>query len=180
VGESALKMLKPGAFLQVIGAIGLILTAWPVKNIFPKIAWLILGPVLAFATFKIGEKQVMNAAFGKTSDIKADYVIRADSLIQEFLVNDSAANKKYLEKLLEVNGNAAAIEIKPDSSSTIKFEDSTGSYALFTLEKDQWEEVRKLDAGSPVSVKGVCSGSIFSDILGTTSISFKRSTLNKK
>lgn len=179
VADSAISMLKPWFWLHAIAAIGLILSAYPVKSILPKIVWLLIGPVVAFAAFKMGEKQVMSAAFKETKEVRADFTVQADSLIREFLVNDTAANRKYLEKVLVVNGNAAAIELRPDSSSMIKFADSTGSYAIFSLEKDQYDAVENLQTGSPVSVKGVCSGSIFSDILGTTSINFKRSTLNK-
>jgi hypothetical protein len=179
VGNSAISMLKASFWLHAFASIGLILTAYPVKSIFPKIIWIFIGPVVAFAAFKMGEKQVMSAAFKETKDVKTDFTVQADSLIREFLVNDTAANKKYLEKVLVVNGNAASIELRPDSSSMIKFADSTGSYAIFSLEKDQYKAVKDLQTGSPVSVKGVCSGSIFSDILGTTSINFKRSTLNK-
>jgi len=89
-------------------------------------------------------------------------------------------NKKYLDKTLVVNGNASAVEVLADSTSTIKFSDSTGSYAIFSLEKNQLDQVKNIKSGDAVSLKGVCSGSIFSEILGTTSISFKRATLNKK
>ena len=34
-----------------------------------------------------------------------------------------------------------------------------------------------IKAGDVISLKGVCSGSIFSEILGTTSVTFKRATL---
>jgi hypothetical protein len=179
VAEKLTNMLKPGLYVHAVAAAGLILTAIPAKNLLPKLGWLILGPVLAFASFKIGESKVMGETHKDTAAVKADYTVAADSLIREFLVNDTAANKKYLEKVLEVNGKAAAVEVQADSTSTIRFADSTGSYAIFTLEKDQLEKVKSLKAGDPVSVKGVCSGSIFSEILGTTSINFKRSTLHK-
>src|SRR6185436_13850722 len=101
-------------------------------------------------------------------------------LIKEFMANDTTANKKYLEKVLEVSGPVASIDIAADSISTIKFADSTGSYAIFSLEKTQLDKVKMIKTGDPVSVKGVCSGSMFSEILGTTTISFKRSILNKQ
>jgi hypothetical protein len=180
VGKNAWSMLKPAAFVQGISAIGLIVVAFPVKTLLPKIAWLLLGPVLAWGSFKIGEKYIMEQTHAATENVKADYTVNADELLKEFMTSDTAANKKYLEKVLLVNGNASAVEVLADSSSTIKFADSTGSYAIFSLEKDQFEEVKKIKTGDAVSLKGVCSGSIFSEILGVTTISFKRATLNKK
>jgi hypothetical protein len=180
VGQNVWSMLKPAAWIHAIAAVGLILSAFPVKTVVPRIAWLLVGPVIAWASFKAGEKYIMGETHTATEQVKADYTLAADQLIGEFLANDTAANKKYLEKVIIVNGNAAAVEVLADSTSTIRFEDSTKSYAIFSFEKTEMERVKKIQAGDAVSLKGVCSGSIFSEILGTTSISFKRATFNTK
>lgn len=179
-GQSVTKMLKPSAYIHAIAAIILIITAYGVKTNSWKIAWLLLGPVIAFASFKIGEKYVMGETHKQTENVKADYTVLADALIREFMENDTAANHKYVEKMLVVEGKISALDIQPDSSATLKFADSTGSYAIFSFEKTQLPALSSIKAGDQVSVKGVCSGSIFSEILGTTSISFKRATLYNK
>lgn len=179
-GKNVMDMLKPFAWVHGFAAILLILTAYNVKNQSWKALWLLLGPVLAFASFKFGEKYVMGETHQQTENVKTDFKISANALIAEFLSNDTAANKKYVEKVLEVDGIVSAAEMLPDSSGTIKFEDSTGSYAIFSFDRDAWNAARSVQPGSRVVVKGICSGSIFSEILGTTSISFKRSTLNNK
>lgn len=178
-GKSLVAMLKPGVYVQAVSAIVLILTVPFVKRAGWKLGWLIIGPVIAFSSFKLGEKYVLGETQKKTENVKPDYIVSATALINEFLANDTAANKKYIEKMLLVNGNLSAVETLPDSSSTLKFADSTGSYAIFSFEKEQLNQVKNIQPGSAVSVKAVCSGSIYSEILGTTSISFKRSTLNK-
>jgi hypothetical protein len=180
IGTDVFSLLKPAAYIQTISAAGLIITAFPVKNIAPKIIWLLIGPVIAYGSFKMGEKYIMGETHAATENVKADYTLNSADLIKEFITNDTATNKKYIEKILIVNGNTSAVEVLADSTSTIKFEDSTGSYIIFSLEKNQVDQVKNIKKGDPVSLKGVCSGSIFSEILGTTSISFKRATLNKK
>lgn len=180
IGKSVYSMLQPGAYIHALSAVGLILTAFPVKKSIFKLLWLIIGPVIAFGSFKMGENYIMSETHAATEDVKAAYTVSSADLIKEFITNDTATNKKYIEKVLEVNGNASAVEVLADSTSTIKFADSTGSYAIFTLEKTQMNEVKNIKPGDAVSLKGVCSGSIFSEILGTTSISFKRATLIKK
>ena len=179
-GNSLMPLLKPVIWLEAAAALLLILTATFVKNPGWKIGWLLIGPVLAFASFKIGEKYVLGQTHQETKTAMADYSLSANALITEFLANDTAANKKYREKMLVVDGVVSAIDLQPDSSATIKFADTTGSYAIFSFEKEQLDELKNIKAEELVSLKGVCSGSIFSDILGTTSISFKRSTINKK
>ena len=54
-----------------------------------------------------------------------------------------------------------------------KFED----YTKTSVELAKLKTISK--TGDIVSIKGTCSGSITSEILGNTSISFKRSALNK-
>ena len=178
-GNNVMNMLKPNYWIHALAALIIIITAYPVKNPAWKAAWLLVGPLLAFAAYSFGEKYVMGETHEKTEVVKTDYKIAAGSLISEFLANDTAANKKYMEKMLEVNGNVSAVDILPDSSATIKFADSTGSYAIFSFDKEQMQDMKQVEAGQEITIKGVCSGSIYSEILGTTSISFKRSTLKK-
>jgi tRNA_anti-like len=177
-GEPVTGMLKPAAYLAVIAAAGLIFTTLPSKNWLLKTGWLLAGPVIAYSGYKLGEKMVMSETHAATEHIKADYSVTAEALIHEFLTNDTATNKKYMDKVLVVNGNASAVEILDDSTTTIKFADSTGSYAIFSLEKNQYEKTKQIKQGDTVSLKGVCSGSIFSEILKTTAITFKRATFN--
>jgi hypothetical protein len=180
IGKNVFAMLKPGAYIHAFSAFGIILTAFPVKNNIYKLIWLIIGPVIAFGSYKMGENYIMGETHAATENVKEAYTLSSADLIKEFITNDSTTNKKYIEKVLVVNGNASAVEVHTDSTSTIKFADSTGSYAIFSLEKNQVDQVKNIKPGDAVSLKGVCSGSIFSEILGTTSISFKRATLNKK
>ena len=180
IGQSAIAMMQPAAFLAAIAAIIFILSAVPFNNWLKKLAWIVIGPVLAFAAYKMGEKFVMSETFTNTTDIKTDYTVNATDLIREFTINDTAANNKYREKILVVNGKITQVERLSDSTTTIQFADSTGSYIAFSFEKEQYEEVKEIKTGDEVSLKGSCSGSIYSEILGTTAITFKRSTINKK
>ncbi len=134
IGTDVFSLLKPAAYIQTLSAAGLIITAFPVKNIAPKIIWLFIGPVIAYGSFKMGEKYLMGETHAATENVKADYTLNSADLIKEFITNDTATNKKYIQKVLVVNGNASAVEVLADSTSTIKFEDSTGSYIIFSLE----------------------------------------------
>ncbi len=181
VSKSVWAMTKPWLFIHILASVAIVLSAdegkWVLKS----------GLVLATAVITIvgfnmvskqAEKIILKETFETTDNIKAHYTMTAVELIKEFRAADTAVNKKYQEKVLAVNGSVSAIDIAADSSSTIKFEDSTGSYAIFSLEKTQLDKVKMIKPGDTVSVKGVCSGSMFSEILGTTSISFKRSIIN--
>lgn len=179
VGEGALGMMRPAAFAAAAASILLILSAQPVSVWLKKSFWIIIGPVLALAAYKIGEKQVMGETFQQTAEVNADYTVSATDLLREFAANDTAANTKYREKIMVVNGTATQVEQRGDSTTTIQLVDSTGSYVVFSFDKEQYEAVKNIKTGDAVSLKGSCSGSVYSEILGTTVISFKRSTLHK-
>lgn len=180
IGQSAIGMMQPPAFITAGAAIVFILTSLPFNNWLKKFVWIIIGPVIAFTAYKMGEKFVLSETFTNTTDIKADYTVNATDLIREFTANDTAANNKYREKILVVIGKATQVDRLSDSTTTIQFADSTGSYIAFSFEKEQYEQVKEIKTGDEVSLKGSCSGSIYSEILGTTAITFKRSILNKK
>lgn len=179
-GFELFKAFQVPVYLHIISATGLILTTAFSFSLLKKTGLILAGPIFAFAGFMFVQNYLAKQKFENTTTAKTDYTINAEILIKEFIANDTAINKKYLDKTLVVNGNVSAVEVLADSTSTIKFSDSTNSYAIFSLEKNQIDQVKNIKPGDAVSLKGVCSGSIFSEILGTTSITFKRATLNKK
>lgn len=175
---SWMKAIQPWAIVHGLAAIVPVLVLQR-PALLKRIGLLVAGPILVYASFKLTEEYLMGETHKGTAKIKADYSFDAPVLIKEFLANDTASNRKYLDKVLEVKGAAAAIDIAADSSSTIRFADSTGSYLIFSMEKEAYANVKPLKTGDTIVVKGVCSGSIFSEILGTTSISFKRAVLDQ-
>ena len=180
-GRNVFEMLQVAAWLHLFFAAGLIFsTTLRSYNLLKKVLWVVSGPLFVFISFLIMENYIMSETFSSTTELKPDYTVNASELIHEFALNDSAANNKYREKIISVNGISTEVETKSDSTINIKFADSTGSYIIFSLDKDQYVNAKNIKTGDAVSLKGSCSGSVYSDILSTTAISFKRSTLNKK
>ncbi|MEO5947174.1 MAG: hypothetical protein ABIP79_10200 [Chitinophagaceae bacterium] len=179
IGSNVFQMLQISSYITVVTALGLILTVPVTKQWFKKIGWLLLGPVLAFSALKFGEKKVRAETYKTTDNVTADYTISSTEMLREFANADSLANSKYREKIILVYGNASQVERKSDSTATIRFDDPNGSYIVFSFEKDQYKVIQNIKPGDVVSLKGSCSGSIYSEILGTTQISFKRATINK-
>jgi len=117
--------------------------------------------------------------FADTKDREAAYTVNAIDFIREFEKNDSAANKKYADKIITVNGMVSEIEAA-DTTVNIKFIDTaSGSYVIFAFQEQYVSEAKTLKAGDSASIKGSCSGGVLSEILGTEFITFKRCTLNK-
>ena len=114
-----------------------------------------------------------------TANLKADYTVEAIAFIKEFEKDYKIANKKYAEKIIAVKGIVTEIE-PADTTINIKMVDTTtGSYLIFAFQEQHMAEAKKLKPGENVLIKGSCSDGIYSDILGTYFVSFKRSTIEK-
>lgn len=118
--------------------------------------------------------------FSDTKGRKAEYSVKADDFLKEFQADSKNANLKYTEKIVEVSGTVSATEAA-DSSINIKIADTTtGSYVIFAFQDKDMAEAKTIKQGDLVSIKGSCSGGVYSKILETWAITFKRSTLSNK
>ena len=122
---------------------------------------------------------VATEKFADTKERKAAFTVSALNFIHEFHEDGNAANAKYADKIIAVTGIVTELE-SADTTFNIKMTDPvSGSYIIFAFQQQHQAEARTVKAGDSVSIKGSCSGSIYSEILDATSITFKRSTLNK-
>lgn len=141
-----------------------------------KILWVIL---LLVAIGAVSAWYIFTDTFDDTATQKAAYTFNATAFINEFQQNDSAANKKYAEQIITVNGRISEIEF-PDTTANVKMTDTTtGSYIIFAFQPQDAAVVKTLKEGDSVSIKGSCSGGTYSKILEAEKIDFKRSTINK-
>lgn len=170
------KALQPAFYVAVLSAIGLIICSWRHKWGL-KIFFIVAPLALSYFAFTQIKESQLTEKVAETNTLKAAYKVDALQLIQEFVTADSAANAKYREQIIEVTGVISELNAK-DSTATLSMADSTGSYVIFDFEKEQATKVSTLKAGDKVVVKGLCSGSIFSEIMGTQTISFKHAILN--
>ncbi len=148
------------------------------KPIFKKL--FIAGLILLLAATGV-VWYLFSEKFTDTAEAKPDYTVNAMGLIKEFQQNDSIANKKYTEKIITVNGIVSEVLSAPaDTTVNIKMSDTAnGDYLIFTFQQQHLAESKKIRAGDSVSIKASCSGSVYSEILGTRYVSFKRAALNK-
>jgi flagellar basal body-associated protein FliL len=122
---------------------------------------------------------IFNLKFEDTSTQKANFTVNAYSFIKEFEVNDTLANKKYIEKMVIVNGRVSETE-NADSTVNIKMVDTlTDAYIIFAFQLQNANDAKTLKVGDSVAIKGSCSGGAYSEILETTFITFKRCVINK-
>jgi hypothetical protein len=114
-----------------------------------------------------------------TGNVKTDFTVESIPFIKEFEKDYKAANKKYAEKIIAVTGIVTATEAA-DTTINIKMADpASGSYLIFAFQEQHLNEAKTLKPGDKVTIKGSCSDGVFSEILGTYFVSFKRSALSR-
>ena len=118
--------------------------------------------------------------YDDTTKVKADFTVTAMDFIKEFKQDMAAANKKYSEKIIVVNGTVSAVEMA-DTTANIKMIDTTnGAYIIFAFQQQHLSEAKAMKEGELVSIKGSCSNGAFSSILEAEYITFKRCAVNNK
>jgi tRNA_anti-like len=117
--------------------------------------------------------------YDDTATVKADFTVNALDFIKEFKQDMAAANRKYSEKIIVVNGTVSAIEMA-DTTANIKMIDTTnGAYIIFAFQQQHLNEAKAIKEGEALSIKGSCSNGAFSNILEAEYITFKRCAVNK-
>jgi len=176
VGRSVLSSLVFGIYITIVAGIGLILAGMRTKP-WVRLLLILIGPLVAWAGFVIIENKIEKEKYDDTANLKSAYTIWAPELIKEFRANDSLANVKYREQILTITGRVSETEQPNDSTINIKISDSTGSYAIFPFQDKYLETVKKLQPGDSVVIRASCSGGMYSQILETETITFKRCVL---
>ncbi|MCM4152815.1 hypothetical protein DHD05_14555 [Arenibacter sp. N53] len=96
---------------------------------------------------------------------KPDYSLTAQQLIEEYKEQGIEAEKKYSERIIEVQGQIHKIStIKGNSVITLKSSDSDSSVMCHFLPEEN-TNVLKLKNGQVVKVKGKCTGYLLDVIM---------------
>lgn len=101
------------------------------------------------------------------TEVKADTTITAEDLITAFEKDSAAANKQYLGKILEVNGNVKSVE-KEDNTATIIL-GKEGSLASVRCSMDSAfvPQAATIANGTAVTIKGHCTGYMADELIGS-------------
>lgn len=114
--------------------------------------WLISASVLLLAGVA-AFYYVMNKPHRSVMDEKG-VTVTAESLFQSFQENETAANEKFLNKVLEVGGKVKSTETNTDSRTVIVLETSDPMFGInCTLESEA-----RVKEGDEVVIKGICTG----------------------
>lgn len=81
--------------------------------------------------------------------------VTSATLVKEYQANENEANKKYLDKAIQVTGTVTDVKNNQDGNSTITLASDDAFTGVFCTLK---EKTSNLNAGTQVTIKGICSG----------------------
>jgi hypothetical protein len=101
------------------------------------------------------------------SKLKPDIKITAIDFIKEYEAGDSIANKKYLDKIVEVTGNVKKTEKDDKADYTIVLGDSSSLSSVRCLtDSNHRLDAALLTENTSVTIRGVCTGFKKNELLG--------------
>lgn len=99
---------------------------------------------------------------------KADLIVTPSELFNNFAFNETEANKKFIDKILSVQGIIKSIEKNEQGFITlILSEGESMSSVRCSMDVDHQPDVSILKENSPVNVKGLCIGYNANELLGS-------------
>ncbi len=126
---------------------------------------LIAGLFLALAAAYFGYN-MYNKTHKNLNEINADFVITPQDLLAEFDTDEAAAQTKYLNKIIKLNGVLLYIQKVADKSIWLL---STGDpLSNIQCEMDPRyiaDTQDKVKIGNTVTIQGICSGKLMDIIL---------------
>lgn len=95
----------------------------------------------------------------------SDFKVEAAQLVEEFATDETAANGKYLDKVVEVSGTVRSVQDGEDGSVGLMID--TGdpmSVVSCRFDPGEADAARNLEEGSPIAVKGIVNGYLFDEV----------------
>ncbi len=125
-----------------------------------KYLWLLLVAVLLGAAYAYYQ---YNRPVASLEDKSADVVLSAPDLLKAFETNEADANKNYLDKVIEVQGEV--VKIEDDGTKKSVYLKSGNEMSSVICEMEAGADTQGVSAGSTVTMKGKCTGYLMDVVL---------------
>ena len=96
---------------------------------------------------------------------KASITVEAQQIIDDFKNDELLANKKYVDKIIQITGEISKINIENNKMVISLKDDKNESSVMCHIETQENLANLKLDKGKIVTIKGVCTGYLMDVIM---------------
>ena len=130
--------------------------------------YILLPLLLILAAAAIYFYIAYNRTHKDTSRLRTDYTVSATGLIREFETGNASANKKYWDKVLEVEGVVKALIRDDNGFYTIVLGDMASlSSVRCSIDSMHQADAAIVEKGKQVTIKGICTGFNEDPLLGS-------------
>ncbi|MER2999485.1 OB-fold protein [Pontibacter populi] len=101
-----------------------------------------------------------------TASATSDFIVEAPALLQEFTQDETAANQKYLDKVVAVKGKVKLISADDEGNLNLILDANDAMAGVIcTIPKADVASADGVKEGDEVVVKGVCTGVLMDVVL---------------
>lgn len=126
--------------------------------------FLIIGLIILGSAFAYGYYLFHKPHQGISSKV-ADFKISSTELFNEYNLDESAANKKYLGKIVSVHGRVADKAYDAQGTMSLILEGGEMAGVGCQFDKSVQNEINKMKKGQAIKVKGRCTGMLMDVVL---------------
>ena len=128
---------------------------------FITVIVIIIG--ISFFAYKEYNRKATDVA-----DLTPAFTLSSNEVISSFTGNEKAANTKYLDKVMAVNGTIKSIDKDDRGSFTVVLgESGSMSSVRCSMDSSHNMEAANLQSGKSITVKGVCTGFNADELVGS-------------
>ncbi len=125
---------------------------------------LLISLIVAFIGLFIA-LNLYNKPFLNVAKSKPDIILNSQVLLNDYQEDEIFANKKYVDKLIQVTGEIVEISIdKGTTIVTLKDFNGLSTIICHMLAEDNLKAL-KLEIGNEVIIKGICTGYLLDIIM---------------
>lgn len=100
---------------------------------------------------------IYNKPHSSAANIKPDYSLDATDLYKQFQQDEAVANKKYLDKVIEVKGTVAEVQ-RSGKNATVELRGESAMGGINCSFTNMEPNIQITSKGSLLTIKGKCSG----------------------
>ena len=125
------------------------------------VKWILLAVVVIGGTGAVIGYKMINKPH-RNVEAAAAVNVTAATIANEYETNEAEANKKYLDKVLEVNGTITGVTKNQKAETVIALKGTDMSGLLCTIEGTFTKEFK---VGDAITLRGICTGYLTDVIL---------------
>lgn len=119
------------------------------KILIALFIFLTIGVVIAYYLYNLKPADM--------NRIKPDYILSSDALLKEFEENEAVANKKYINRVVEVTGEISSIISGENNSLNVSLKPA-GNISSVICTFASKDDLEGYEPGQKISIRGECSG----------------------